>query len=485
MSTRTRTLTLLAFAAALPVGLLSVSADRAAVRAGTKPAPPTAKVARAKPPRVIATDYPDLQAAVDALPDRMGEVYLPAGNYVLTKTLNLSYPKGGYRGGIKLIGAGLTTRIIARTQGKPAIDLTGANHCVMQDLVISAEPHRVKPADRPNVGLLLARNTDGGAAQEHRFTNVNIIGHFSIANVYNITSELVRFVGCMFINKAPGGHNLVWSSDNFAKIKSPYRGKIRTLYSNTELRIIGCTFYNWNDKGGSNLHMRGFTMDTTVRDCYMNPPKDGYAIYLGMSSKGGPVRDAEFVSIRVEGERAKDIIRIEGRAENVTIRNCALLYGEGTALNADAVTNLSFENNDVWNIRGWKTALRVGRLTNSRLVGNLFTFQNWGGKNPQKGPAMVIRGERAVGSHIQAPKREMVDYRTIAGTVIDALQDGGTRRQYLGGTTSAVTLNLTPVDTAKLKNPKRGDLALDDGTHTASGKPGLAVHDGKTWVYMN
>jgi len=436
--------------------------------------------------RVIATDYPTLQDAVNALPDRTGEVYLPAGNYVLTKTLDLSYPSGGYKGGIKLVGAGRTTKIVAATKGQPAIDLTGANHCIIQDLNIEAEGNLVKPADAPNIGLLLARNPSGHAAQEHRFTNVNIIGRFTIANVYNITSELDRFVGCIFINTAPGSHNMVFSSDNYAGVESPYRGKIKTLYSNTELRIIGCSFYNWGGgKGGSNLYMRGFTMDVTVRDCYMNPPAGGNGVRLGMSSKGGPIRGAVFDGIRVEADNSSDVFRIEGNAANITIRECRVFYGEGKALNADSVSFLTFENNDCWNIRGWKTAVHAGAMSNSRIVGNLFKFDNWGGKNPQDAAPLAVSVQRSMGNHIQVPSRELARLGWVVRTVIDATDDGGVRRRYLGDFATGETLNLTPVNTAKLKGMKRGDVALDDGTNTASRKPGLAVYDGKEWAYMN
>ena len=118
--------------------------------------------AQGKPPRVIANAYPSLQAAVDALPGRMGEVYLPPGNYVLEKTLDLSSKPGGYPGGIRIVGAGRSTRIIPKTKGQPAIDLTGTNHCLMESLWITAE--NVTDAERPNVGLLLARNANGQAA---------------------------------------------------------------------------------------------------------------------------------------------------------------------------------------------------------------------------------------------------------------------------------------------------------------------------------
>lgn len=435
--------------------------------------------------RVNAADYPTLQAAVDALPGRTGEVYLPPGKYVLEETLNLSYGPGGYKGGIKLRGAGRRTKIIARTSGKPAIDLTGANHCVMQDLNIEAEPNAVKKGNAPNVGLLLARNPDGGAAQEHRFTNVSILGAYTLANVYNITSELDRFIGCIFINKAPGSHNFVWASDNFAEIKSPYQGEIKTLYSNTELRIIGCSFYNWGGgEGGTNIYMRGFTMDTTVRDSYMNPPEGGHAVRLGMSAKGGPVRSTIFEGIRIEGSNADGIFRVTGRAENLTIRNSSMFYGQGEAVDADRLVNFVFEGNDVWNTEGWKTAMRAKELLNGRIHRNMFTFHNWGGENPQEGDPRVLIGQKSVGSNIQVAERSQVEIENLENTTIDALADDGVRRRYLGEAASGVVLNLAPVDTSAMENMKEGDLALDDGTNTESGDPALAVYDGEKWHYM-
>ncbi len=456
-----------------------------------------------KPARIIASDYPNLQAAVDALPDRTGEVYLPAGTYLLDKTLNLSYPQGGYKGGIKLVGAGRMTKIIARTKGMPAIDLTGANHCIIRDLNIEAEPgSNVKIKDAPNIGLLLARNKHGGSAQEHRFTNIIINGYFTLANVYNVTSELDRFIGCIFINKAPGAHNLIWSSDNFANIKSPFQGDIRTHFSNTELRIAGCSFYNWGDgKNGSNIYVRGFTMDTSVRDCYMHPPRSGYAVWLGPSSKGGPVESMLIDSIRIEGENSKDIFRLERSHSRITISNCSVIYGEGMALNADHVNYLTFKNNHVLNVRGWKTAMQAESLENSHIGDNIFKFKNWGGKNPQQGQAKVISGIRSSGNYIQVTDRREADFKSMNRTIIDALDDGktpslggkiasimgstGIRRQYMGNFMSGVTLNMTPVNTATLKGMILGDIALDDGTNTQSGKLGLAVYDGEKWVPMN
>ena len=43
---------------------------------------------------LIATDFPSLHEAVAAARKSGEELYLPAGNYVLTKTLDLTLPTG-------------------------------------------------------------------------------------------------------------------------------------------------------------------------------------------------------------------------------------------------------------------------------------------------------------------------------------------------------------------------------------------------------
>jgi hypothetical protein len=140
----------------------------------------------------------------------------------------------------------------------------------------------------------------------------------------------------------------------------------------------------------------------------------------------------------------------------------------------------------IWNIRGWKTAMDFSDLRNGRITDNIYRFQNWGGKNAQDAPERVATGDRCRGSVIEVARREMVDFDTLEATELDVLDDGGVRRRYLGSAAAAGTvLNLTPANTAKLTKARRGDIAVDDGTNTKSGKPGLAVFDGKTWQTMN
>jgi len=434
--------------------------------------------------RVVATDYPTLQAAVDALPSRMGEVYLPEGTYVLNATLDLTLDSG-YGGGIKLTGAGKASRIVPKTHGQPAIDLTGASHCFLQDLSIDARTGTIAVAEAPNVGLLLARRSDGWAAQEHRFDRVTIEGYFTVANVYDLTSELNRFTGCTFVNTAPGGHNVVWTHENFAGVTSPYRGTPRNLYSTTEFRMIACSLCNRGGAGSANFYGIGFSMDVTVRDCRLIPSAGGDAVFLGTSSLGGPVRGVDFDGLCIAGENAAAVFRVEGRTESVTIRNSSLTYGTGPLLDAESLIRFTFENNDVQSVAGWNTAIEAGSLSDGLIRNNRFSFPRIGGQDPEPGEALILSAATVSGSWIQAPARADVSIANRIQTIIEALDEQGIRRRYLEDGDRGCTLNATPVDSAAVTNAQLGDVVLDDGSNTAGGDLGLMVYDGTDWVPMN
>jgi hypothetical protein len=77
----------------------------------------TAKKPQKAPAATInAADYPNLQAAFDAVPERGGLVVLPPGQFRLTEPLVLS------RGETRVVGAGAATCLVnCNTEGKPAM----------------------------------------------------------------------------------------------------------------------------------------------------------------------------------------------------------------------------------------------------------------------------------------------------------------------------------------------------------------------------
>ena len=412
--------------------------------------------------RVVATDYPSLQAAVDALPNKRGEVYLPAGNYNLDKTLNLSQG-GDNGGGTVLTGAGLATVITGVTKGQPIIDMTGASSCVLQNLTINSA---MTPADAPNVGVLLARYK-GGGAQENKFLNVNFNGYCKLANVYNLSSELDRFTDCTFTNWAPGADNIAFCQENYGGVASPYLGDLAGN-STTELRVEGCIFYDYGpagpaqpgihemNAGGANVRIEGNASDVTIRDSYMCPPAGGYAISLGRASWGAQVERVFLDGLRIEGDRGADspkaIIQsaywvlpgakppygaiVNGKPNalspqtgTVVIRDCCIYSGPKTvAINAGVAHYWQIENNDFFSHAG-QPVITAEALMYSSLERNKF---NWDGNEDVAAPAgsVAVSANRAVGSDIQAPSRSQVVIANLSGTTIDALNEGGKRHIY-------------------------------------------------------
>jgi parallel beta-helix repeat protein len=82
-------------------------------------------------PVIDASQYPSIQAALDAIPEGGGLVRLPAGNFEITEPLKLQ------RGDVRLEGAGSATNIINRNEeGQSAL------------IVQHADGRQVKKADR-------------------------------------------------------------------------------------------------------------------------------------------------------------------------------------------------------------------------------------------------------------------------------------------------------------------------------------------------
>ena len=426
----------------------------------------------------LLTDYPDLQAAIDSLPGRMGAVYVPPGTYVISKTIDLTVPKS-YGGGIKIFGAGRASKLVGDTKGQPIFDFTGASHCYMHDLTVESKS--------ANIGFLLARRTDGGAAQEHRFSRLMITGACSIANVYNVTAELVRFTDCIFIQKAPDAHNIIWSSENHLNVESPYRGKLRTLYSNTEFRLARNTIYNWGGgTKGTNIYLRGFTVDLSITDCYLGQASLAN-ILSEDSSKGGPLCTVKLDGIRVESS-AKHVILVRGRADGWSVKNCTLHCRNAPLIEATEGSCgwWGIENVWFWNMGGKKTMMRFGDIHHSTIDGTHCEFQNWGEEPDEPGkPVRIAVTKRSHANDFRVQTRDAVVLPEGAadGTVITATEDGGVRRRYAGSSVSGEVLNMEMVDTKTIKDPKRGDIALDDGTNTPDKKPALAIYDGKQWIF--
>ena len=162
------------------------------VRIGWSETPPTEDPRK----RIIATDYASIQEAIDAARElAIRHIYLPAGKYEITKTLNLT----GFQGGI-LEGAGCYTTILqAATGSTPAMDLTDSSGMVLKNFQLTGSG---------SVGILMRGNGRQKLSEpamlssgNHKVHNVRVTG-FTQAAVLSSDSEPNYFYTCFL---ASGG----------------------------------------------------------------------------------------------------------------------------------------------------------------------------------------------------------------------------------------------------------------------------------------
>lgn len=83
-----------------------------------------------------------------------------------------------------------------------AFDNTGATGVNFENLSIGTDP-----TTYPKIGFLLARNADASSAPDVRFRNVEVLGNFHIAPLYNYGIEDDEYYGCQFWNFAQDTQN--------------------------------------------------------------------------------------------------------------------------------------------------------------------------------------------------------------------------------------------------------------------------------------
>jgi len=103
------------YSASAVIMLISVAATAKIITSGDRGT--TISVQKESKPVIIdASEFPNLQAALDAVPESGGEVIIPPGNYELSKPLVLS------RQDTHIRGAGTSTHLINRNEsGEPAL----------------------------------------------------------------------------------------------------------------------------------------------------------------------------------------------------------------------------------------------------------------------------------------------------------------------------------------------------------------------------
>ena len=375
--------------------------------------------------------------------------------------------------------------------------MTNSSHCEVSQLWITG----ASGAAAADVGILCAREEDLGSAGYHSFYRVMLDGHFTKACVYQISSEVNRWIDCYFLGTAPYGVYI--SPRNDLEVVSPYQQVQTRGCSNKEGRFIGCSWGAWGSDSIS-LVIKGWAEDFSLIGCIATS-SDNAAIVLDGTDQ--QVRGVYIDGLTVEAENGRHGLLAKGTVVNVVINGGNWVTGR-EAIRSDGVA----EN---WRIRnlqahtwhghrevsskreplpdeGWSrtlaehgpVVLSFDNLVNS-VVGARSTW--FSDRHKELVPSgntpfgrMLVRG-RATGNTIELRRREQL---------IFAGSEKGNSVQYLdeSGAAPLVSLpraSLTPTDVTKLAAPQARDIAIDDGTNTEDGKPALAMFDGEAWAIFS
>lgn len=483
---------------------------------------------------VNAADYPDLQAAVDALPYPGGIVNLPPSTYTLKKPLNLSdtYNSGQKTRWIILQGSGkLNTTVTGDFPDQPLVDATCAGYLTIRDLTFAGKCKT----------LWLSARRKGAGGGGNLFENCIFRGDFAAVTMWLIGSECNRFLNTEIYNSTTNGVCVAFLPVKQFKargieysIESPYVGAEMTGSSTTELRFYGSFLHSWG-LNSIGLYAQGSTADISINGGYNS--NSGFAsIYLDGTNAN--VGDSAFRDLRIEGETglyclyatgavrnvtiesgnwgsAGEVIRYEGAttgfaansgAEGWSIRNasltiqdqsvrapdktgalCKLPRDQRAILRLDRMANCRIEN--IW-VRAYQI-LRVPKAAapaaaakdQGTVIGNQpFATED---KLEYYHPKLVVCSDWARGCTIQtASSADVLLPAGAQGNRIEALEDdgGAVRRTYLSGGARPEVLNMAPLDVQTIAAPKVGDLAMDNGKLRGDGVPCLVYFNGKTWM---
>ena len=526
---------------AIRFGLVLTSVPGAAADSAT-PAPSATPVAAAVAPTVNApsstgiinaADYPDLQAAVDAVPYPGGTVFLPAATYSLTKPLDLTnrYNNGPRTRWLVLQGAGIFNSIIMGDfPDAPVVDMTGSGRVVMRDLTITGKSKCL---------LLSARRNNAGGGG-NAFYNCMFRGAFAQVAVWLVGSECNRFYNCEMFTDQPNAVTVAFTpAPEFEvngvtySIKSPYEPNM-TGGSTTELRFYGSFIHSFG-RNSIGLYCQGSTADISIDGGYN--ANGGFAsIYLDGTKAN--VGDSAFRNLRIEGETGLYCLYAKGAVRNVTIdsgdwgsageviryERATTGHGANSGAEGWCIRNASLTIQDQ-SVRGpertgalcklprdQRAILRFDRMENCR-IDNIWVrayqiirvpkaaagaakpeankdhgtvIQNAEFQTEDKleyyTPKLLVCTEWARGCTVQAgAAADVVLPADSAGNRIECLSDGGVRRTYLSGGSRPDILNFAPVDPSTVKVPKRGDVILAPDGAAADAPLRLVVFDGKAW----
>ena len=169
----------------------------------------------------VTDDAPAINAAIGAVRERHQKVgtfdlgcriVFPAAVYAVDSSIDLT---GLQRINTVIDGGG--SAILGRCAGQPVIDALGSRWLTMRDLTVLGDPASV-----PDIGIQIGILSTHIVADDHRFENVKVLGHFTRTCLYNRAAETTGFDHLLLWNDYPNSYCLIQDGVNHFGVTSRF-----------------------------------------------------------------------------------------------------------------------------------------------------------------------------------------------------------------------------------------------------------------------
>ena len=230
-------------------------------------------------------------------------IVFPTGVYAVHSPLDLTNLRD-----INTVIDGQGSIIVGRCPGRPVIDAIGARWLTIRDLVVVGDRDAV-----PSVGLQIGLASADTVADDHSFVDVKIVGHFSLACLYNRAAETTGFDHVLLWNDHPNAFCLIQDGMNHFDVRSAFVATTIARdqdLSFNENEFINCDFRH--GAGGTPVWLGDTARHAFIR-CY-SATAGGPSFVVHCGSNSHTMLD---VDCHCEAQGLRDVFRFEGAAHLV------------------------------------------------------------------------------------------------------------------------------------------------------------------------
>lgn len=266
----------------------------------------------------VTNDGPAINRAVQFLREHQKNVggfhFAPklvfsTGAYAVDEPINLTRLQA-----LNAVIEGDGSAILGRCAGQPVVDALGSRWLTIRDLTVVGDKSAM-----PKLGMQIGRLADGRVADSHQFSNVKLVGHYSLTCLLNLASETVGFdhLFCWNGRADPESYCVIQDGLNHFRTVSKFvpnqgNGPERD-FSFNENEFVNCDFRH---SGGGIPVWLGDTSRHRFYRCYAaSTGGASFVLYCGPNSH--TMLD---IDCHCEGRGLRNVFLVTGQSQHAVMR---------------------------------------------------------------------------------------------------------------------------------------------------------------------